>query len=422
MTEFEGLIQSGTRTAWQETKRLKTRMREERYEKKLALMESKYKWLLMMEHKALTDGRIDFSVDELYEMLYYAYFDARPGKRKTYDVQRVEANLFDNIYRLARDIHDRCYYPSRSEAFIVFDPVIREIFAASFRDRIVHHLLINICMPWWQRHFVRDSYSCRLGKGTNYGVRRAVHHIAKVSDNYQKTAYFVKMDIKGFFMSMDRRKLMELAVSGAHSQFREFGPLGRLAAFLWRQIIMDDPLEEVRIRGKVKDWNHLPRDKSLFFQSKGYGIVIGNLTSQLLSNVFLDQLDKYIVYTLGYHHYGRYVDDFYVVINEEQLPQMEKDIERIRAYLAGLGLTMHPNKTRWLRVDKGVTYLGHHIKNGHIEMDHRYQSKYYQALVNVMEGVGQLDVVTSYMGGCINYGCRKMQQRIWRAAGQNYTV
>lgn len=73
-------------------------------------------------------------------------------------------------------------------------------------------------------------------------------------------------------------------------------------------------------------------------------------------------------------------------------------------------------------MDKGVTYLGHHIKNGHIEMDHRYQSKYYQALVNVMEGVGQLDVVTSYMGGCINYGCRKMQQRIWRAAGQNYTV
>ena len=158
-------------------------MREERYEKKLAQMESKYRWLLMMENRARAEGRIDFTVDELYEMLYYAYFDARPGKRKTYDVQRVEANLFDNIYRLAQDIHDRCYYPSRSEAFIVFDPVIREIFAASFRDRIVHHLLINICMPWWQRHFVRDSYSCRLGKGTNYGVRRAVHHIAKVSDN-----------------------------------------------------------------------------------------------------------------------------------------------------------------------------------------------------------------------------------------------
>lgn len=411
-----------SRVEWQQCQLQKRIEREARYRKRMEGMRSRLDWLKMMENKALEDGRQDFSVDELYEMLFQAYFDARPGKRNTYDVQRIETNLFDNLYGLAKDIANRTYAPSRSEAFIVVDPVVREIFAAAFRDRIVHHLVVNICMPWWHRRFVRDSYSCRVGKGTDYGVRRAAHHIAVKSENYTRSTYFVKMDIKGFFMSMDRTKLMELAVQGAHEQFRFFGPLGRLLAYLWRQVIADNPLTAVRIRGKMKDWDALPRDKSMFFQTEGHGIVIGNLTSQLLSNIFLDQLDKFIIYQLGYQHYGRYVDDFYVVVTEDECEQLSRDIERIRGFLRGLGLTMHPNKTKWLPVDRGVPYLGHQIRNGHIEMDRRYQQKYLKAIQELMRGSKDLDVLTSYMGGCFNYGCRRMQERIWTQAGQGFEM
>lgn len=411
-----------SRIEWRECQRQKQLEREARYQKKIRGMKARLDWLKMMENKALADGRQDFNVDELFEMLFRAYFDARPGKRKTYDVQRVEANLSDNIYKLAQDIARRTYTPSRSEAFIVVDPVVREIFAAAFRDRIVHHLIINICMPWWNRRFVRDSYSCRVGKGTDYGVRRAAHHIAVKSENYTRSTYFVKMDIKGFFMSMDREKLMKLAVKGAHEQFRFFGPLGRLLAYLWRQVIMDDPLTAVRIRGRMKDWDALPRDKSMFFQTEGHGIVIGNLTSQLLSNIFLDQLDKFIVHQLGYKHYGRYVDDFYVVVTEEECEQLNRDIGRIKGFLRGMGLTMHPKKTKWLPVDNGVQYLGHYIRNGHIEMDRRYQQKYLEAIRGLMRGTAEIDTLTSYMGGCFNYGCRRMQERIWLEAGQGFEL
>lgn len=409
-----------SRIAWRETKVLKAQARELRYEHKVEKMQLSYARLRAMEQVVIEEGRTDFNADEIYEMLFQAYFDARDGKRKTYDVQRVEANLYENLYRLATDIAERRYFPTRSEAFIVYDPVIREIFAASFRDRIVHHLVINICMPWWNRHFVRDSYSCRVGKGTDYGVRRAAHHIAVKSRNYTERAFFVKMDIKGFFMSMERERLCELAIAGAHQQFRVFGPLGRMLAYLWRQIIMDEPLQQVRIRSKVKDWSKLPRDKSLFFQSEGRGIVIGNLTSQLLSNILLDALDKFIIYQLGYHHYGRYVDDFYIVVNEEESMQLIRDMGRINAYLLSMGLTMHPYKTRWCDVRNGVHYLGKCINRGHIEVDRRYQQKYYQTLLGIASGAKNLDSLRSYMGGCVNYGCRKMQEKIWRAAGQEY--
>ena len=375
-----------SRVEWQQCQFQKRIEREARYRKRMEGMRSRLDWLKMMENKAREDGRQDFSVDELYEMLFQAYFDARPGKRNTYDVQRIETNLFDNLYGLAKDIANRTYAPSRSEAFIVVDPVVRVMFAAAFRDRSVHHLVVNICM------------------------------------NYTRPTYFVKMDIKGFFMSMDRTKLMELAVQGAHEQFRFFGPLGRLLAYLWRQVIADNPLTAVRIRGKMKDWDALPRDKSMFFQTEGHGIVIGNLTSQLLSNIFLDQLDKFIIYQLGYQHYGRYVDDFYVVVTEDECGQLSRDIERIRGFLRGLGLTMHPNKTKWLPVDRGVPYLGHQIRNGHIEMDWRYQQKYLKAIQELMRGSKELDVLTSYMGGCFNYGCRRMQERIWTQAGQGFEM
>ena len=111
--------------------------------------------------------------DQLELALYLSYLEARKGgKRRTHDEHDFEINLFANLKFLKQDILDKTYYPSRSTAHIITKPVIREIFAAPFRDRIVHHLLFGSVYGWWDNHFIYDSYSCRIGKGTLFGIRR----------------------------------------------------------------------------------------------------------------------------------------------------------------------------------------------------------------------------------------------------------
>ena len=122
------------------------------------------------------------AIDEwLFRQLHRAYLDARKNKRHTADEQRFEANDIENLIRLKDDIICHRYKPSRGVAFIVFDPVQREIFAAPFRDRVVHHFLYNLVAEWWDRRFIYDSYSCRVGKGSLLGARRLQKRILQAS-------------------------------------------------------------------------------------------------------------------------------------------------------------------------------------------------------------------------------------------------
>lgn len=125
----------------------------------------------------------------LLHELWVAYYTARKGKRHTVDEHRYELNAMEDTIDLRDSIMRRYYKPSRGVAFIVRDPVIREIVAAPFRDRVVHHFLYNICADWWDRRFIPDSYSCRKGKGTLYGQKRLAHHLRQVTENYTIPAY-----------------------------------------------------------------------------------------------------------------------------------------------------------------------------------------------------------------------------------------
>ncbi len=149
----------------------------------------------------------------LKQDLFRAYYDARKNKRNKPDQLAFELNYEQNLLALARDIWSRRYRPGRSICFISHYPVKREIFAASFRDRIVHHLLYNYINPIFERRFINDAYSCRLGKGTSYGIARLDHFIRSCSENYQKDAYILKLDIKGYFMSIDRGILYRKIIS-----------------------------------------------------------------------------------------------------------------------------------------------------------------------------------------------------------------
>lgn len=299
------------------------------------------------------DARADWLAKELER----AYLDARRGKTKKPEVEKFDAIAKSELTALATEIHSRTYTPRPSTAFIVNKPVKREIFAAAFRDRVVHHFLFNQVSDWWDTRFIEDSYSCRLGKGTLYGIRRLDHHIRSVSRNYTQTAYVLQLDLQGYFMSLERKKLYARAMWGLDRQFPEKGYVYQLCKFLWKVIIFNDPLERAVFNCPRSAWKGLPPSKSLFHQPLGRGVAIGNLTSQLLSNIYLDQLDRFVTLELGFKHYGRYVDDFYIVsTNKAELTQATVVIKR---YVEEqLVLKLHPYKRHLQECHKGVAFLG----------------------------------------------------------------
>lgn len=357
--------------------------------------------------------------------LYVAYLEARKGgKRSTRDEHQFELNADENLVKLRDDILAKTYRPSRSTAHIIHNPVIREIFAATFRDRVVHHLIFDTVYDWWDNRFIYDSYSCRVGKGTLLGIQRLDYHIRAASENYKKEVYVLKMDIQGYFMSLPRRDLYERAMWGLDRQFegRKDTKEYELMKFLWYQTIMDDPIHGVKKRGSLDGWKELPDSKSLFKQEPGKGIVIGNLTSQLLSNVYLDMLDRFIVYDLGYKHYGRYVDDFYIVVDEAGVAQLKKDIKAIEMFLATKKLTLHPRKRSLRKSSQGVPFLGAVVYNNHIVMGERLKRNIRIACREVMMGIRDERTVISYMGHTKYMDSAVMLEKLFAEVGWEYEI
>jgi len=138
--------------------------------------------------------------DKITLDLFQAYFDARKNKRNTINALAFEKHLEANLFALTNEIIEHKYTPKPSICFVVDKPVKREIFAADFRDRVVHHFIYNYVSLIFEKTFINDSYSCRKGKGTHYGIKRIDHFIRSCSQNYSKDCYILKLDIKGYFM------------------------------------------------------------------------------------------------------------------------------------------------------------------------------------------------------------------------------
>ena len=145
---------------------------------------------------------------DLLDTLFQAYFDVRKGKRNTVNQLRYELNMEHELLELYDDIVSRRYNPSRSICFLLTELEIkREIFGANFRDRIVHRLIHDQIAPLFERTFIADSYSCRKGMGTLYAIRRLDHHIRSCSRNYSRPCWVLKLDVQGYFFSIDRKIL-----------------------------------------------------------------------------------------------------------------------------------------------------------------------------------------------------------------------
>ena len=308
----------------------------------------------------------------LYADLHRAYLDARRHKRGRGYQQRFERDMYWELQRLCDELYERRYRPEPSTCFIIEDPKKREVFAAEFRDRIVHHLYYNYTHELYERTFTADAYSCIKRRGTHYGIHRLEHHIRSESRNYTRPCYVMKMDLRGYFMNIDRRRLLVIC-RGTLERMRRHR-VGSHAPQVWDEvldfdflhylteaIVLLDPLEECRRIGWPAAWAGLPESKSLFCSPEGCGLPIGNLTSQLFSNVYLNVLDQWMKREMGCRHYGRYVDDFYVVSSDRQW--LRTLLPRVREFLLReLGLTLHEGKTQLRDVRHGVEYLGAYLK------------------------------------------------------------
>jgi hypothetical protein len=307
--------------------------------------------------------------------LFRAYFDTRKNKRNTANALAFEADYENKLFKLYEEIISRKYKIGQSICFIVDKPVKREIFAADFRDRIVHHLIFNYINPIFEKHFIKDSYSCRIGKGTSEGIRQADHFIRSCSENYQKECFILKLDIQGYFMAMDRNILYKKIESKLRTVKNADFDVG-LILYLIHLVIFNDPTKNCHVKGKRADWVGLPKSKSLFFSRQGRGFPIGNLTSQLFGNIYLDELDHFVHEKLEIKHYGRYVDDMVFVHPDKEF--LKSIISKVRDYLKiELGLTLHPKKVYLQCYKNGVYFLGVFIKPHRIYIGKKTKQNFY---------------------------------------------
>jgi retron-type reverse transcriptase len=306
--------------------------------------------------------------------IHSAYLDCRRRKRGTSNALRFEMNLATNLLELEEALNERSYQPLRSACFVTVRPKPREIFAADFRDRVVHHLLVREIEPYWERVFIYDSWACRKGKGTHGAVDRLERFVRSATRGGRRRAWFLQIDVANFFMSIDRQRLFEMLDHGLRRQYGV--PEGLLPLFSrdyqrylrFRQVaegvVFHDPTANFNRRSPREAWQRIPERKSLFGCAPGQGLPIGNLTSQFFANVYLNPLDQFVKHALKARHYVRYVDDA-VLIHED--PEVLRGWQReIETFLRDrLGLSLNPRAMKLKPVSCGIDFLGYVVHPTH---------------------------------------------------------
>lgn len=340
-----------------------------------------------------------YTKEYLSQLLMKAYLDARKNERNTNSQLRFELDLENNLKSLCDKIWNRTYKPSPPFCFIIDTP--REIFAPQFKDRIVSHLIFNMTSPLFDPLMIYDSYSCRKEKGTLFGIERLEHHLRSCTENFTKRAYVLCLDISGYFMSINKDILYKILCDtlDKHRSSWETDLDYDLLDFLIRGFLFRDPTEGAVKLGKLEDWDKLPPYKSLFNSKPGIGLMIGDVTSQLFSNIYLNYIDQYAKKVLRCKHYGRYVDDIRIIDRDkEKLKTISKEIEE--ELNRALGLQLNPRKTRIIRADRTVDFLGADLLKGNRYASagtlKRFSGKYKNSLI--IPSDHEISSINSYLG------------------------
>lgn len=268
-----------------------------------------------------------------FENLLSAAHQAAKGKRSHPSVISFFEKLEDTLYQLQNELQGKNYKPGEYTTFHIYDPKPRLISAAPFRDRVVHHALMNIVAPLLERSFIFHSYANRRRKGTHRAIRRY--------QNYSRQYDFVlKCDIKKYFPSIDHAILKSLIRKRIACQ-----------QTLW---LIDTIIDGSNPQEKVCDY--YPGDDLFTPDERRKGLPIGNLTSQFFANYYLNLLDHFIKEQLRCKAYLRYVDDFDLFSNAKQ--QLWDWKEKIMIFLYDYRLNLHPTRCQVYPTNIGYRFLG----------------------------------------------------------------
>lgn len=262
------------------------------------------------------------------ENILEAWKEFRNGKRNKVDVEEFGKHLMDNILILHKELKEKKYQHSPYHAFKISDPKPRDIHKASVRDRLLHHAIYRILYPYFDSKFIYDSYSCRIDKGTHRAIDRFKNLSWRISKNNTKPVWVLKYDIRKFFASIDHKILKQILKEKIEDD-----------NILW---LLDNIIDSFCVRQDL---------------TQSTGLPLGNLTSQLLVNIYMNEFDQHMKHELKVKYYIRYADDF-VVLNEDK-KYLEELLPKISEFLEQkLKLNLHPDKVFIKTLFSGVDFLG----------------------------------------------------------------
>ena len=309
------------------------------------------------------------------ENLLSAWQEFFMGKRNKRDVQEFQFNLMNNILSLHRDLSNHAYKHDGYEEFKISDPKPRIIHKASVRDRLLHRAVYRILYPFFDKTFIADSFSCRNDKGTHKAINRFREFAHIVSKNNTKTCWVLKCDVRKFFASIDQDILLK---------------------------ILEESIKDERIVDLLSEI------VSSFDGGKPIlGLPLGNLTSQLFSNVYMNEFDQFVKHNLKAKYYIRYADDF--VILSEDKNCLTKHISLIKNFMQDkLSLTLHPDKIFIKTLFSGIDFLGWVHFKAHRVLRSRTKIRMFKKMLNSQKQ-GSVD---SYLGLFIHGNSYKIREKL----------
>lgn len=343
--------------------------------------------------------------------IWEAYDECMKNKANTLNATLFAVNAERNLQALRRSINDRTYDFDKSVAFIVEKPVKREVFAAGFKDRIVQHFLYLRVNPLFEAFLSDKMYSNRVGRGTLYAIYNVYRDMQAATEGYTNDAWIWKFDLKGFFMSIDKRILCQKLL--AFLEERYHGEDKEVVLWLVEKVIMHCPQKHCYRKTPMKSWDGLRADKSLFTQDDFHGLPIGNIMSQICANFLLMGMVVYLEEN-GFCFVTQYVDDCVVISPSKQ--KVLEFIPKFRAWLwESLGITLHPNKCYIQHYTKGVSFVGGIIKPHRVYLSKRTYGKMLSIAHAIANSYAEpfeiLATVNSYLGLSQHFASFNIRQK-----------
>lgn len=312
-------------------------------------------------------------VDSFFE----AYNDCMRNKRTSAQAIEYMPNAAQDIPRLAQEVMERRYSPSLSTCFMVTFPKLREVFAAAFRDRVVHHWICLRLIPLFEQRcneLGNCAHACRVGYGTTSAVRQVEQGFVEVSKKMQRRAWVFKGDIIGFFMHINRELMWNLLRDLIIKKYD--GDYKDELLYLTEITVKHEPQKNCVVNGSINQWKKIEPGKSLFFNEEGCGMPIGNLTTQLFAGYYMSFLDEYVrkLFNGKNYSYTRYVDDFVIVCDDKRF--LKQSIGKIADFVKSrLKLGVHTESVYFQPVSHGVKFVGSVIKYGRTYTINRTKSR-----------------------------------------------